>query len=113
MLLLISVGTKGGRKVLEVYLILAVIYFPLFIWLSLTYIRFSNDASGDSKRKRVYMGFLLTLSLFYFISNILFDLKASYGLAITTSIILLFSMYMLMVVVIDRRKVMEEMGRSH
>ena len=77
-----------------VYIIAAVLYFPLFIWLSLTYIGY-KDGIEDSKRKGIYAGFLLTICLFHFISNILFDIKASYGLPITTSIILSFSIYML------------------
>lgn len=91
---------------MEVYIILAVLYIPFFIWLSLTYIRYSKDGIGDSKRKGIYVGFLLTLSLCHFFSKILFDLKASYGLSIITSIILLFSMYMLRVVVKDKKSVM-------
>ena len=95
-----------GEKVLEIYIILAVLYFPFFIWLSLKYIRYNKDGIGDSKRKGIYVGFLLTLSFFHFFSNILFDLKASYGLSITTSIILLFSIYMLRVAVKDKKPVM-------
>lgn len=81
----------------------------------MSYIRYGIDGVGDSKRKAIYVAFLLTLSLFYFISNILFDIKASYGLAITTSIILLFSSYMLRVVVKDRGNVKdtEEIGKAH
>ncbi|MDG5785856.1 hypothetical protein QA612_00015 [Evansella sp. AB-P1] len=88
---------------MEVYIILAVLYFPYFIWLSLTYIRYNKDGIGDSKRKGKYVGFLLTISSFHFISNILFDLKASYGLMITTLLVLLFSIYMLRVVVKDKK----------
>ncbi len=82
----------------------AVIFFPFFIWLSFTYIRY-KDGMGDSKRKGIYLGFLLTISLFHFFSNILFDIKASYGLPITTSIILLFSIYMLRFVIKDKKTV--------
>ena len=91
-----------GGEVLSVYILLAVLYLPFFIWLSLTYIRY-KDGIGDSKRKGIYVGFLLTISLFHFISNILFDLKGSYGLLITTSIILLFSIYMLRSVIKDKK----------
>jgi len=96
----------GGEKALEIYIILAGLYFPFFIWLSLTYIRYNNVGIGDSKRKGIYVGFLLTLSLFHFSSNILFDLKASYGLSIVTSIILLFSSYMLRAIVKDKKSAM-------
>ena len=89
---------------MSVYIIVAVLYFPFFIWLSLTYIGY-KDGNEDSKRKGIYAGFLLTICLFHFISTILFDIKASYGLPITTSIILLFSMYMLRSVMKDKKSV--------
>ena len=95
-----------GEKVLEIYIILAVLYIPFLIWLSLKYIRYNKDGIGDSKRKGIYVGFLLTLSFFHFISNILFDLKAFYGLSIATSIILVFTIYMLRVVVKDKKPTM-------
>lgn len=83
------------------YITLAVLYFPFFIWLSLTYIGYSEDA----KRKGIYARFLLILSSFHFFSNTLFDIKASYGLPITTIIILLFSIYMLRSVIKDKKSV--------
>ena len=86
------------------YITLAVLYFPIFIWLSLTYIGY-NGGNTDAKRKRNYAGFLLTLSLFHFFSNALFDIKASYGLPVTTSILLLFSIYMLWSVIKDKKSV--------
>ena len=89
---------------MSVYIIVAVLYFPFFTWLSLTYIGY-KDGVGDSKRKGIYAGFLLTLSVFHFFSNILFDIKASYGLPITTSIILLFSIYMFWSVMKDKKSV--------
>jgi hypothetical protein len=105
---------RGGND-LEVYIVIVVFYFGFFIWLSMSYIRYGKDGVGDSKKKSIYVGFLLALSLFYFISNILFDLEASYGLAITTLIIILFSLYMLKVVVKDKRsgKEIEEIDISH
>ncbi|WP_077618383.1 hypothetical protein [Bacillus sinesaloumensis] len=95
---------------MEIYIVLAVFYLSFFTWLSLSYIRNSNGGTGDSKRKRIYVGFLLTLSLFHFFGNTVFELNASYGLPITTAIILLFSIYMSMVVVKDKKtgKVIEE-----
>ena len=83
---------------------LAVLYFPFFVWLSLTYIGY-KDGIGDSKRKSIYVGVLLTISLFHFFSNILFEINASFGLLITTSIILLFSIYMLRSVIKDKKLV--------
>ena len=91
---------------MEIYIILAVLYIPFFIWLSLKFIRHNKDGIGDSKRKGIYVGFLLTLSVFHFISNSVFDLKATYGLSIATSIILVFTIYMLSVVVKDKKTTM-------
>lgn len=88
---------------MEIYIILAVIYIPFFIWLSLKFIRHDKDGIGDSKRKGIYLGFLLTLSVFHFISNNLFELKASYGLSIATLIILVFTSYMLSVAIKDKK----------
>lgn len=82
----------------------AVFYIPFFIWLTLTYIGYI-DGIGDSKRKGIFVGFLFTISLFHFFSTILFDIKASYGLPITTSFILLFSIYMLRSVITDKKLV--------
>ncbi len=50
------------------------------------------------KRRRICLGFLFTLSLFHFGSQISFEINLPYGLTITTGIILLFSLYMLKVV---------------
>ena len=86
------------------YIMLAVLYFPFFIWLSLTYIGY-NGGNGDAKRKGIYARFLLILSSFHFFSNTLFDIKASHGLPITTIIILLFSIYMLRSVIKDKKSV--------
>lgn len=77
---IVLVKESRGRIILEVYILLAVLYFPFFIWLSLTYIKYSKDAIGDSKRKNIYMGFSLTISLFNFLNNILFELEDSVGL---------------------------------
>jgi hypothetical protein len=88
---------------MELYLIFAALYFPFFVWLSLTYIKHHKDGMDDSNRKVKYVGFLLTLSIFHFLSNNLFELNATYGLFTTTLIILLFSMYMLRDVVRDKK----------
>ncbi|KGR77965.1 hypothetical protein [Ureibacillus sinduriensis] len=89
---------------MELFIILSVLYLPVFVWLSTTYVGYHKaEGSGDSKNKRVYIGFLLTLSSFHLISNTIFNIKASYGLPITVSIILLFSIYMLTVIVRDKQ----------
>lgn len=89
---------------MELFIILSVLYLPVFVWLSTTYVGYHKaEGKGDSKKKSIYIGFLLTLSCFHFVSNILFNVKASYGLPITVSIILFFSIYMLTIIVRDKR----------
>lgn len=88
-----------------VFIILAVFSIPFFIWLSLTYIGYNKAGHADSKRKSIYFGFMITLVLFNFVSNSLSSLNASFGLPTVISIILLFSIYMLMAVAKERRKV--------
>ncbi|WP_157843266.1 hypothetical protein [Bacillus sp. FJAT-42315] len=86
------------------FVCLVTFYFPLFVWLSFSYIKFADDGSGHSKRKSVYLGFLLSISVFHFINRWLLNMRDSYGLMIIASIILVFSVYMLLVIMRDRRR---------
>ena len=88
---------------MELFIILSVLYFPIFIWLSITFVGNKTDVIRHTKRKQLYVGFLLMLSLFHFTSNTIFNLNASYGLRISVSIILLFSIFMLGVLVRDKQ----------
>ncbi|KAB7666878.1 hypothetical protein [Bacillus sp. B1-b2] len=87
-----------------IFILFTLLFFPFFIWLSLTYVGYNQvGVIVDSMRKTIYIGFLFSLSLFHFISNTIFSLSASYGLPITILIILCFSTYMLVVIVRDKK----------
>jgi hypothetical protein len=85
------------------FTILAVFYIPFFIWLSLTYVGYNKAGAADSKRKGIYLGFLILFNLYNLVSNSLFHIDASIGLPISISIILIFSIYMLWVISKDKK----------
>ena len=78
-----------------------VCYLPFFIWLSASYI-----GNGDQpKRKNNYWLFLMLAGLLNSLNVFLFKIQDTYFLAVTVSIILLFSLYMFFIVRKDKGKV--------
>ncbi|MEK5531932.1 hypothetical protein MKX79_21380 [Viridibacillus sp. FSL R5-0468] len=86
-----------------IFMTIAVFYFPLFVWLSFTYI----ESTKEPKRRPIYYGFLLSFCIFNILNNTLLKLNSSYGFSIIASFIVLFSVFMLLAVMRDK-KVIEE-----
>ncbi|MBK3497444.1 hypothetical protein JFL43_22070 [Viridibacillus sp. YIM B01967] len=82
-----------------IFITIAVFYFPLFVWLSFAYI----EPIQEPKRRQIYLGFLVSFGIFNVLNNILFKLNSSYGLSIFVGIIILFSIYMLLAVMKDKK----------
>lgn len=80
-----------------------VCYLPFFIWLSANYLN-----NGDqSTRKNNYWLFLMLAGLLNSLNLFLFKIQDTYFLAVLAIIILSISLYMLLIVRKDKRKVME------
>ncbi|KOS60329.1 hypothetical protein FJQ98_11830 [Lysinibacillus agricola] len=82
-----------------------VFFLPFFIWLSASYLNKLQGNEDHSKRKNNYWVFLVSLGLLNSMNSFFFKIQDTYSLAVTISIILLFSLYMFLIVRKDKKKV--------
>ncbi|EON71877.1 hypothetical protein [Lysinibacillus sphaericus] len=80
-----------------------VCYLPFFIWLSASYM--NKSKRDNSKRQNTFWGFLVILGLLNSINTFYFKMNDTYSFAITIAIFLLFSLYMLIIVLKDKGKI--------
>lgn len=78
-----------------------VCYLPFFIWLSASYLSERNK----SKRQRTFWGFLVIGGLLNSVNTFYLKIQDTYFLAITILYIFLFTLYLLIPVLKDKREV--------
>jgi len=78
-----------------------VCYLPFFIWLSASYLSERNK----SKRQRTFWGFLVIGGLLNSVNTFYLKIQDTYFLAITILYVFLFTLYLLITVLKDKREV--------
>ncbi|WP_107951590.1 hypothetical protein [Lysinibacillus parviboronicapiens] len=92
--------TFGGWMILTFAI---VCYLPFFIWLAASYL--NKSKRDNNKRQNTFWALLVIMGLINSINTFYFNINDTYSFAITISVILLFSLYMLIIVLKDKGKI--------